>query len=1024
MMDDHGRERNGSARRSTFRVAAMLVAWAQAPSISSFVAARAGADEPLSPFVAETPPLSPAEQQTRFHVPPGFRIELVASEPEIRKPINLNFDAAGRLLVTGSIEYPFPAKGPPRDDIRALVDRDGDGRFDDVQVIVSGLNIPVGIAAVPGGLVAYNIPSVFRCDWTADHGRPSDPILAYATFDSADTHGMPNGFTYWIDGWIYACHGEGNRSTVAGRDGRPLTMRGGQTFRMRPDGSRIEGHAIGQANPFGLCFDAWGDLYTADSHSRPATLILRGATYPGPDAPRDALGFGPPLMSHHHESTGIGGIAFCAADPFPEAYRDQLLVGNPVTGRINGDRLVRKGSTYVAVACDDFLSCDDPWFRPVDVRLGPDGAIYIADFYNRIITHSLVPLRHAMRDRERGRIWRVSFERPDAEPGPRRFDLRGAGIDVLVEAMGHANLVVRTLATHEVVDRVGSKAIPPLRSVVSNGGDEPWRRAHAVWALHRLNALDDRLVARLADDPRPEVRVHLVRSLGERADWTGDSANARKTVLAALGDADALVRRAAADALGRHPALDNVAPLLRHWEAVPAEDTMLDHTIRIALRNSLLDGRTLEETARAAPESQRRRLTEIALAIDSPFSADFLLERLVASDLSGERLAEWVEGIARRGGDAARTRVIAYALARRNETRETQAVLLRSLDRGLRTREPGLTRPLEDWAHALINELLDDSDDSSVYLGLELAWDLRWARASERIERLASSTTPIPSLRSFAIDSLAAVSGEQATAFLERIVEDVREDLDAREKAADALAKSTGPSGRAAMRRQLPAAPGRVATALARGLAHTPNGAPELLDAIEQGAASARLLLDPMVETELHAHAIPDLETRIERLRAHLPTLEERRFDEIAARRTGFDPAASDAKRGADVFSRHCAACHAMNADERRAGPALKGIGRRGVDRLIEDILDPHRNVDAAYRASVVTRTDGRTVVGLVTVDDGRYVTLVDPDGRETRIARFDVETIERRPVSPMPERFGELLPAGEFNDLLAYLLR
>src|SRR5205807_7100824 len=215
------------------------------------------------------------------------------------------------------------------------------------------------------------------------------------------------------------------------------------TYRFKPDGSHIEYWTHGQVNPFGLAFDPLGNLFSCDCHSRPVMQLLRGGWYTSFARPHDGLGFAPEMMKHDHGSTAIAGITYYAAEHFPPEYRDNVFIGNVVTNRINRDRLERHGSTYKAIEMPDFVKCDDPWFRPVDIRLGPDGALYVADFYNRIIGHYEVPLDHPGRDREKGRIWRIVYKGTDGTQKPRAFrDLTKADCSLLIEELDNPNLAV------------------------------------------------------------------------------------------------------------------------------------------------------------------------------------------------------------------------------------------------------------------------------------------------------------------------------------------------------------------------------------------------------------------------------------------------------------------------------------------------------------------------------------------------------------------------------------------------------
>ena len=200
------------------------------------------ADEPLpAELVARTEARSPADERAGFHLPPGFEIQLVASDPDIHKPMNIAFDDRGRLWVTETIEYPYPAKDgtTPRDTVKILEDFAPDGKARKITTFAEGLNIPIGLLPMPGGnsALVHAIPTIDRHTDTNGDGVADTRELTYKTYGSRDTHGMTNAFTWGLDGWIYACHGFNNESEVKGKDGKPLIMQSGNTYRMKADGT-------------------------------------------------------------------------------------------------------------------------------------------------------------------------------------------------------------------------------------------------------------------------------------------------------------------------------------------------------------------------------------------------------------------------------------------------------------------------------------------------------------------------------------------------------------------------------------------------------------------------------------------------------------------------------------------------------------------------------------------------------------------------------------------------------------------
>ena len=479
-------------------------------------------------LVRETEALTPEQERAALHVPPGFEVQLFASEPMINKPINMAFDARGRLWVSSTVEYPYSAdksrwsdeKGTrvkdSRDAIKILEDTDGDGKADKVTDFANELNIPTGVLPWhkpehKAGCIAWSIPNIWYFadtdgDDIADHREILFGPLGY----EKDTHGMCSSFRLGLDGWVYATHGFNNTSRFevtaerweepAGMTnsripnderspnapnpkssdssfdprhsfviphssfdipGRRLELQSGNVFRFRPDGSKVERYTSGQVNPFGLAWDRYGNLYSADCHSSPIYQLIRGACYPSFGKPHDGLGFAPVMCQHTHGSTGICGIVYIDGGVWGPEWDDHTFVGNVVTSKVNHDHVTFTGSTPKATEQPDFLTSDDPWFRPVDLQLGPDNALYIADFYNKIIGHYEVPLDHPGRDKERGRIWRVVKKGSKPQPN----DFTAMNPKQVAEEMGSPNLTRRHLALREVKLRGTQEWLPEFTRI-------------------------------------------------------------------------------------------------------------------------------------------------------------------------------------------------------------------------------------------------------------------------------------------------------------------------------------------------------------------------------------------------------------------------------------------------------------------------------------------------------------------------------------------------------------------------------
>jgi putative heme-binding domain-containing protein len=989
------------------------------------------AQDPYGEFVAHTPARTPAEEQKCFHLPKGFAIELVASEPAIIKPINMNFDDRGRLWVTQSVEYPFPAKdgSKARDTVKVLDLSEGTGLAERVTTFAGGLNIPIGVLPIANGAIVYSIPNIWGLHDTHGTGQADKREILYSSYGHRDTHGMTGSFTWGFDGWVYACHGFSNTSVVKAKDGSTIEMNSGNTYRFRADGSHVEQFTHGQVNPFGLTFDPLGNLYSADCHTRPIMMLLRDGYYDSFGKPHDGLGYAPDMCDHDHGSTAISGIVYYAANQFPAAYHDHVFMGNVVTNRINHDRLEKHGSTLKAIEQPDFLTCDDPWFRPVDLKLGPDGAIYVADFYNRIIGHYEVPLTHPGRDHERGRIWRIVYRGPDGNGKPMAFraDWNKATIAELVGDLANPNLVVRMKAMSQLVQRGGADVIEAVKRVMQPTS-EPTQRVHGLWVLERLHALDDRLLETAFHDSESGVRVHAMRILAARTEMT---ASQRRQAELALRDPEAFVQRTAAEALGRHPSAESLVALLALRHEVPADDTHLLYVVRKALRDHLRpetrlldkDGLLTSEVLKTTTLTEKdwRALADVAPGIASPDAAAFLMNHLKRFAESDTNLARYIHHVARYGRPPVVDALLVFARASRPEDLRHQAALFRSAYQGTQERGAQLNSQGSAWAEQLVGRLLSGNAADLLQTGADLANSLHMAKVESQLNGIATNKTRPEAARRAALDALLAIAPGKYVGYAGALLADSTEPNGLREHAARVLAGANQAQARKQLLDALAVAPASLQTVIAAALAGNAQSAADLVKAVAAGKASPRLLQDWWVHIQISKHA--SLTEEVARLTKSLPAADKRLQELIDKRRNGLKSAKPDPARGALVFQKSCAICHQIAGKGAKVGPQLDGVGNRGLDRLLEDIIDPNRNVDLAFRSSSLLLKSGQIVTGLVLREEGQIVVIADNQGKEVRIPRSNIEERSVSALSPMPANLLDEIPEADFYALLAYLL-
>jgi putative heme-binding domain-containing protein len=993
---------------------------------------------PKDPNIADTEHRTPAEELKAFHLPPGFEAQLVAAEPDIHKPLNMAFDDRGRLWVSETVEYPFPKdptnpNGPllGKDAVKILEDFGDDGKARTITTFADKLDIPIGVLPLnnpkPQEVIVYSIPHILklRDDGT---GKAGERTELYATFGFRDTHGMTSEFTWGFDGWVYACHGFSNESKVQGADKSAIKMQSGNTYRFKTDGSHVEQFTHGQVNPFGLAFDARGNLYSCDCHTKPIMLLLRGAYYDSFGMPHDGLGYAPDAIDRYDDSTAIAGIAFYDADHFPKEYRDSAYIGDVVTNCINEFRLTWHGSSPQATK-REFLRSDDPWFRPVCIKLGPDGALYVADFYNRIIGHYEVPLNHPGRDRESGRIWRIVYRGADGKaPSPAfpKTDWTAATVAELMKDLGNPNLAIRFKATNELAERGGKEGIAAVKAVLRadvkppTAGDDQ-RRMHGLWVLERQGALDDEFLKEAATDREAGVRIHCQRILAERKEQTKEQ---RELVLAGLKDDDATVRRCAADGLGRHPTMENIRPLLDLRRVAPADDVQLVHTVRMALRDQLTPAGYAKLPLDPWTDRDAGYIADVSLGARGPEAAAFLLKHVQKNSNDHAFLFNAVRHIARNGSEESVKSLLGFAEALHPEDLGLQVGLYRAMDQGTQERGDKLGDAARGWASELTGKLLASKQPADLKAGAELVGALRLEARQARILELAGDRATPDEARVAALRTLRDLDARRHAPVLGRTLGDAETKVELREQAANLLAEANQPETQAELLSALPTAPARLQNVIAAGLSNSREGGEKLLAAVEAGKASPRLLQEVVVVLHLNDHKVPDVKERLEKLTKGLKPADQAIQELIAARRAGFLKAAPDADKGAPFFEKSCAICHQLGGKGAKVGPQLDGVGLRGLDRLLEDVLDPNRNVDQAFRLTQIVTKKGVSISGLLLKEEGEVLVLADAQGKEVRVRKDEVDERTTSQLSPMPGDFAEKVTEAEFYHLMAFLLK
>lgn len=980
----------------------------------------------FSEHIRSTEARTPEGERAGFLLPDGFEIELYASEPDIGKPINLTFDAKGRMWVTQSFEYPFPAlPGNGSDRITVLEDTDYDGKADKFTHFSDTLNIPIGVFPLLDGAVAYSIPNVYRFTDQNQDGNADSKEVLIGPFEHRDTHGMVNNFMRGYDGWIHACHGFTNRSTVAGADGDSITMISGNTFRFRPDGSRVEHMTHGRINPFGLAYDERGYLYSTDCHTSPLYQLIRGADYTQ-WGKEEGMGFAPDMKPLEREATALAGIAYYADVHYPKEYQQNFYIGDAVASRVYRNSFSFNASSPVGKLEEEFVLSDDPWFRPVDIKLGPDGALYIADFYNSIIGHYEVPLDHPKRDKIRGRIWRITYKGKGVKPQ----DLISASPETLISALDNDNLVVRLAAADQLAERIGNGAADPVKKMVESA-ESPRAYIHGLWVLHRINALRDELIHASVTHDEALIRLHTLRILNEM-EHDGDKHFGEVTE--ALKDKDPHVKRAATELLMKFPNMASLERALEERHSV-ADDSHQRYTTRLVLRNLMRDNALMKEVvAREWSDRDATYLVDVMVGVPSQEAAIFLAKHIDDTDWKGDRLSRLYEHLVRYSPPSDLDRVIQNSRSQSSNDLDFQYVVFKGIQQGIARRGEKETKPVQAWGATLARELLDkyppdDKEDSKDVLAKQkFAADLAGkyqvrALEDQLLALLQGRGEAQADVRLSALRSLLVLNTDKYAARAGQILGDTVPSQ-FKNRVAAVLGEFSGPAVNDVLA-QVKNAPPDLQSSIAMALASSPEGRNIIFRKVKNGELLPRTLLQPQVEERILLNISPRQKQEYEAITARLEPISRERQALIATRILAFTTLSEKPPldSGKLVFRQNCAACHSIANEGGSIGPQLDGVGKWGFRALSEKIIDPNRNVSEAFRNYTITMKDGKVMSGLFRREEGEVIVFADITGKEFSVPKNEIADQKISKFTLMPDHFGNVLSQEEFNALLEYLL-
>jgi putative heme-binding domain-containing protein len=978
--------------------------------------------EDVIPHRQDVPPNEPfsaEEALERMTVPEGFHVEPVASEPNVVNPVAMTFDDRGRIWITESVEYPRKPAGPGRDRVKILEDTDGDGRADKVRIFADGLNIPSGVAVGYGGVWVLNAPDLLFL--REQEGKEISREVVLTGFGRTDTHELPNSLTWGPDGWLYGLNGVFNQCSILSNNGKRYDFNCA-LWRVHPRTHEFQIVAEGTSNPYGLGWDSEGSAIIEACHWANDHLFHFVETGHYQRQAGAFPAFAMPLGSitdHSHQKTAYCGLAILDTDAFPAPYRELVCIGNIHGGCLNVDRLERDGATYLALAEPDLLTANDAWFMPVSMKIGPDGCLYILDWYDRYHCSQDAARDPEGVDRQKGRLYRLSYG--DAPRAP-KLDLGSESDDQLIARLASGNIYFRESAQRILTERLagalgnsaaGSDAAQKRQALrrkleiavagettthsqnSASSGVSRKAKLHALWVLIGSGSLDAGFHERLLAHDDATFRAWAVRAAGNFGDVT-DSVRESVVALARDPSRDVQLQVAIAsrkiegcDALPvlvdvlTHCGNDKLIPAIAWQNLHPLLETQSERFIKL-LR---------AQTADAAPlavATLTPRFIERMLGAREPDAAAVAAMLEYAAQQAPERASECVAAVS--------TNLNGLDESQRGELKQQFGRVLEKLN----------ADPRSD-AYRLSIDLLGGR------LGLASI------DAAEVRRKLVSTSEP-ESLRLQALEALVAFRDRRLLDVLPVVLASSSKRPEFATRVLAALGRVENPKLADVILAEYPKLPPEVQPLAIDLVMQREVWARKLLDAVLQDKFPKSVLdanhLRKIVESN-DREALWAVEKAFGKIRADRNPDREKVVAEMGEylRANIGDPVA-----GRAVFKNLCAQCHTIYGEGGNVGPDITANGRASFEQLLSNVFDPSLVIGTDYQVSTVVTKDGRNLTGLIVENNERRVVVRMAGESEETVPRNNVEYTRLSKLSMMPEGVENVFSRKDLADLFAFL--